>query len=330
MARKKKARDPELESKVFKKVNSEKEIAFDDDVVHSTGIETVSGNKVFVDDVYFGDGHTNNIIITNNRIKKMTDGSVENYYLPPTGGTLAIEGGSPTHTHSFLTSGDSVLSLRANGTVDVQTTVQGSRYYEWSARFNDSSNQFVPPIAYGDDPTHGGMFFVVRSFYSPGYDFHTDPLPETVDGEIEVYYHAQDAEYSKVIVAYRPVRFELNSEMSYYSATQLVGMMSSPITGRQYVFSQQSVPGTSMDWEDTYVYSMMASNFWNDYYPTDGWILLNLGPGGTFRTGSAGTLSEELIDTGSSTTRYVAFKDYVDEKIGSIDAILDEINGEVI
>ena len=118
MARRLRARDPEPESKVFKKVNSEKEIAFDSDVVHNTGIETVSGSKIFADDAYFGDGSLNNIIITDSAIKKMTDGSVKTYNLPSAAGTLALEGGViPEHAHSSIasTNGYTIVSAANTG-----------------------------------------------------------------------------------------------------------------------------------------------------------------------------------------------------------------------
>lgn len=308
MARRLNRRDPEPESKVFKKVNSEKEVAFDSDVVHVTGAETISGSKSFVNDLYVGTGG-DRIIISDNCIKQMVDGSVKIYNLPSAAGTLALEGVIPEHTHNSLTSGNSTLYLNSNGVTQVRTNTQGTKYYEWSARFRDSSSQFDPPISYDSDSVHGGIFCSIRSYYEPGYDFYANPLPEDAQGEIEIYYYdfpTGSSEYLKRIVAYRQIQFT-KSDANVYSAYDMVGMQMSPMTGRAYVFDQGTVPGTYMNWEDTYVCSMMKGNFWNVYTDQGGPIVLNLGPGGTPQTGNG--LSEDIIDTGTTSVKTVAFLD---------------------
>ena len=153
------------------------------------------------------------------------------------------------------------------------------------------------------------MFCSIRSYYEPGYDFYTNPLPEDAQGEIEIYYYdfpQGSSEYLKRIVAYRQIQFT-KSDANVYSAYNMVGMQTSPMTGRAYVFDQGTVPGTYMNWEDTYVCSMMKGNFWNVYTDQGGPIVLNLGPGGTPQTGNG--LSEDIIDTSTAVVKTVAFLD---------------------
>lgn len=120
MARRLKARDPEPESKIFKKVNSEKEVAFDSEVVHNTGAESISGSKTFVNDLYVGTGG-DRIIVSDDCIKQMVDGSVDTYYLPSGGGTLALSGDMPEFSRSSITSPSGFLTVSAkdDGTATV-------------------------------------------------------------------------------------------------------------------------------------------------------------------------------------------------------------------
>ena len=91
MTRRLRARDPETESKVFKNVNSETEIAFDSDVVHISGNETISGYKTFSNELYVGDASNNNVRITSGDIRKMEDAEVTVYSFPENSGRLALE-----------------------------------------------------------------------------------------------------------------------------------------------------------------------------------------------------------------------------------------------
>lgn len=323
-----KRRDVEAVDRRLKKTNSEEAIAYDGEVVHASGDESVSGSKIFVNDVYFGDGMLNNIIITESSIKQMRDGSVDTYYLPAQGGTLALQGEIAQHTHDHLTSGNSEFCL-SGSTATIKTSSQGTHYYEWSVRFNDASNQFVPSIGYDDDTTYGGMFCVIRSLVVTGHDFFTVPLQDDIDGEIEFYYYqlAPDAsEPQKVTVVYLPLRFNLSGDNTYI-ASHLTGLSVSLITGEPYIFSG-TAPGTGTDFYETYIYSMFQSSFWIDYAPSDGPIVLNLGPGGTHY--STNDLNMQIIDNSSTTIKTIATEDYVQQQIGDINAVLDEINGEVI
>lgn len=116
-----KSREVEIVDRRLKKTNSEKQIAYDVEVVHTSGVESVSGSKIFTDDAYFGDGRLNNIIITDSSIKQMRNGAVDTYYLPASGGTLALEGVIPKHTHNLITSGDGTLSINTSGEAFIET-----------------------------------------------------------------------------------------------------------------------------------------------------------------------------------------------------------------
>jgi len=59
-------------------------------VVHTTGNESVSGVKTFANNLFVGDGSSNNVIIANNAIKQMVNGTTKAYNFPSIGGTLAL------------------------------------------------------------------------------------------------------------------------------------------------------------------------------------------------------------------------------------------------
>ncbi len=105
------------DSNEFKKVNSERSIAFDSDVVHLSGNETVSGYKTFANDIYVGDASLNNVRITQTDIRKMTDGSVKTYSFPDKSGYFSLEG----HKHESienLQSGTKIYSVGKDGKID--------------------------------------------------------------------------------------------------------------------------------------------------------------------------------------------------------------------
>lgn len=74
----------------LKLTNSETVVAVDSNVIHNSGVETISGAKVFTDHIQVGNS-LNSILVYDNRISRLIGGSPEYFYLPSDGGTLATE-----------------------------------------------------------------------------------------------------------------------------------------------------------------------------------------------------------------------------------------------
>ena len=119
------------DSNVFKNVNSESLIAFDSDVVHLSGNETLSGYKTFANDIYVGDTSLNNVRITQTDIRKMVDGSVKTYALPSGSGTLATQEWTTESTRYSLvsaTQNDSNQYVLSDMAINAVTASENSEF----------------------------------------------------------------------------------------------------------------------------------------------------------------------------------------------------------
>ena len=92
----------------LKKTGSETNIATSVDVsnavsgvAHLSGNETFTGVKTFNQNLYVGDGSSENIIITRTDIRKMTNGSSKTYSFPTSAGTLALATDIPNPRYEF-------------------------------------------------------------------------------------------------------------------------------------------------------------------------------------------------------------------------------------
>lgn len=93
----------------LKKTGSETNIATSVDVsnavsgvAHLSGNETFTGVKTFNQNLYVGDGSSENIIITRTDIRKMTNGSSTTYSFPASAGTLALQSQIPEVSGNYV------------------------------------------------------------------------------------------------------------------------------------------------------------------------------------------------------------------------------------
>lgn len=84
-------------------------------VVHTTGNESVSGVKTFANNLFVGDGSSNNVIIANNAIKQMVNGTTKTYSFPSSGGTLELQGHKHNELNAYYTTIAAVDNMDETG-----------------------------------------------------------------------------------------------------------------------------------------------------------------------------------------------------------------------
>lgn len=84
-------------------------------VVHTTGNESVSGVKTFANNLFVGDGSSNNVIIANNAIKQMVNGTTKTYNFPSSGGTLELQGHKHNELNAYYTTIAAVDNMDETG-----------------------------------------------------------------------------------------------------------------------------------------------------------------------------------------------------------------------